>query len=191
MEISDLLKKNLVADVENIIETFLGDETKKELERAFEITIATHEGISEGTSDGLKSHLLTSYPPQAREQLFEEFRAVFSHYPGSRGSYRVQFDKLCAKCKKYKIDITEAISKSKTAIEKEKQHKARLKQQDGWAPTWKHLSTWINALEWESWESTNTPQQPQQLTQADILKAKRERADRISREQNEKRRKEF
>ena len=43
MEISDELKRKLIADVENICELTLDKETKESLMRCFEITIGTHE----------------------------------------------------------------------------------------------------------------------------------------------------
>lgn len=42
MKISEQLKRNLLADVENICELSLNEETKESLMRCFEITIATH-----------------------------------------------------------------------------------------------------------------------------------------------------
>ena len=43
MEISDELKRNLIADVESICKVILDEETKESLMRCFEITIGTHE----------------------------------------------------------------------------------------------------------------------------------------------------
>ena len=43
MKISDELKRNLIADVENICGVTLDEETKESLMRCFEITIGTHE----------------------------------------------------------------------------------------------------------------------------------------------------
>lgn len=41
MKIPERLKKNLIADVENICEINLDDQTKTDLKRAFEITVGT------------------------------------------------------------------------------------------------------------------------------------------------------
>lgn len=43
MDIDKDLKKNLLADVENVLEVFLSEDQKEQLARCFEITIGTHE----------------------------------------------------------------------------------------------------------------------------------------------------
>ena len=83
--------------------------------------------------------------------VFEAFRLEF---PGIKRSLKTELDNFL------KRNSPEVAPLLLPALEKEKRHRKKTEQQNGFIPQWKNLSTWINQRCWEQ-EFTEPPTQKQ------------------------------
>jgi uncharacterized protein YdaU (DUF1376 family) len=77
-----------------------------------------------------------------KKALSEKFEIFRKSYPGTKCGFQCELDKFIKKSQNGDIDLL------LPALEKEKSHKAKLRELNKFCPEWKNLSTWINQKCW-------------------------------------------